>query len=273
MQRLKDWNDPDYLKGEQYKNDGNLSARQRVHQEFSTGTENWAVWLWALANLQNGQKVLDAGCGNGQLWTEAFPADAPQLEVTLLDLSRGMVQTAVKNVAPIASARGIETSAIRLPFPDAYFDRIFANHMLYHVPNPAQAIAEFSRVLKPSGTLMVALNGHNHMRELWDLTDKAFQWARSVSSAKLFSPEDAIPILQRHFKWVALRPFDDNLRVTSAELLWRYVLSTNSLSTMETDAKTISSAKEKFFKVLNQAIQTDGYFYIQKESVAIRCQK
>ncbi len=272
MQGLSEYNNPDYLKREQYKSDNNLSARQRVHQEFSTGTKNWAEWLWGLANLRRGQRVLDAGCGNGQLWAEAFPTDVPQLDVTLLDLSRGMLQTAARNIEPIAAARGIEASAMRLPFPARYFDRVFANHMLYHVPNPAQAIAEFARVLKPSGTLIVALNGHNHMRELWDLVDTAFNWTRPVSSAKLFPPKDAIPILRRHFSSVEDIPFDSNLHATSAELLWQYASST-SFAKLKIAPKIKDSAKEKFFKTVNQAIQRDGYFYIQKDSVAIRCQK
>ena len=43
-------------------------------------------------------------------------------------------------------------------------------HMLYHVPDPAMAVAEASRVLRRAGKLLVATNGRRHlaeMNELW----------------------------------------------------------------------------------------------------------
>jgi SAM-dependent methyltransferase len=41
-----------------------------------------------------------------------------------------------------------------LPFGDAEFDLVIANHLLEHVNRPAQALAEFARCLKPGGMLI-----------------------------------------------------------------------------------------------------------------------
>ena len=54
----------------------------------------------------------------------------------------------------------------RLPFEADTFDAVVANHMLYHVPDRAQALAEMQRVLKPGGQVYLATNGLAHLREL-----------------------------------------------------------------------------------------------------------
>jgi SAM-dependent methyltransferase len=57
-----------------------------------------------------------------------------------------------------------------LPLAGASLDVVMMMHMLYHVPDPARALAEAARALRPSGTLLVATNGRRHlaeMNELW----------------------------------------------------------------------------------------------------------
>ncbi len=49
------------------------------------------------------------------------------------------------------------------------FDRVIANHMLYHVPDIATVLRETVRVMKPNGVFVAATNGENHMLETYDL--------------------------------------------------------------------------------------------------------
>jgi ubiquinone/menaquinone biosynthesis C-methylase UbiE len=42
----------------------------------------------------------------------------------------------------------LEADATELPFPDQYFDRVLAVHLLEHIPDPAKAVREMARVLK-----------------------------------------------------------------------------------------------------------------------------
>ena len=48
---------------------------------------------------------------------------------------------------PVADYAVLDLQA--LPFPEACFDAVIANHMLYHVPDRPRALAEVQRVLKP----------------------------------------------------------------------------------------------------------------------------
>jgi len=53
-----------------------------------------------------------------------------------------------------------------IPYPDAHFDAIIANHMLYHVPDRPKALAEIRRALKPGGHFYASTLGANHLREM-----------------------------------------------------------------------------------------------------------
>ncbi len=93
--------------------------------------------------------------------------------IALSDFSPGMIEEAQHNLAdagrPFAFER-IDAQAI--PFADASFDMVIANHMLYHVPDRPQALAEIRRVLRPGGRLYAATGGANHLREIGELVQR-----------------------------------------------------------------------------------------------------
>jgi ubiquinone/menaquinone biosynthesis C-methylase UbiE len=69
---------------------------------------------------------------------------------------------------------GEVADASALPFHEASFDAVLASHMLYHLPDPRDGVAEIARVLRPEGTAIVATNGMANMRELFDLRRRVF---------------------------------------------------------------------------------------------------
>jgi SAM-dependent methyltransferase len=50
-----------------------------------------------------------------------------------------------------------QMDATKIPYPDASFDVVIANHMLEHIPDDRKALAEFARVLRPGGLLLLAV--------------------------------------------------------------------------------------------------------------------
>ena len=53
---------------EQYKNAVNLNVRIALHQRFSHNPVPWFTWLADQIALKDGYRVLETGCGNGELW-------------------------------------------------------------------------------------------------------------------------------------------------------------------------------------------------------------
>lgn len=94
--------------------------------------------------------VLDVGCGDGALGRPLLRAGAPWVG---LDLSATLLRDAPRPA--------VRADATRLPFPDGAFGAVAALYMLYHLPDPAQAIAEAHRVLRLGG-IFVAVAPSRH---------------------------------------------------------------------------------------------------------------
>jgi SAM-dependent methyltransferase len=96
-----------------------------------------------------GLTVLDAGCGEGYL---ARALTARGATVLGADAVQGMVEAAR---GTDGGASFVRASVGALPVRDAAFDLVVANHLFSHLREPARAIGEFGRVLRPGGRLVV----------------------------------------------------------------------------------------------------------------------
>jgi ubiquinone/menaquinone biosynthesis C-methylase UbiE len=110
-------------------------------------------------------RVLDAGCGNGNLLLRALKGedegsvvDGPALQVIGMDFSANMLRRAAFRAEDDDRARFLQGSVTSLPFRDQSFDRVVSSGVLTCLPNTqaaARALQEFYRVIKPEGTLVV----------------------------------------------------------------------------------------------------------------------
>jgi ubiquinone/menaquinone biosynthesis C-methylase UbiE len=100
--------------------------------------------------LRRGELVLDAGCGTGWL-AAGLRRAAPSVTVFGLDLSTGMLDRArVAGAWPL-----LQGDAQRLPFGDASLDLVVSRGVLHHLPDVPAALAEWRRVLRPAGAVVV----------------------------------------------------------------------------------------------------------------------
>lgn len=113
----------------------------------------------ALRELRPGAAVLDVPCGGGVAFRglAAVAPGAPEegaVRYVAADLSPVMLGRARAEAARrgrrVAFARA---SVARLPFRDAAFDLVLSYNGLHCFPDPAGAVAEMARVLRPGGTL------------------------------------------------------------------------------------------------------------------------
>ncbi len=209
------FNDPDYLRRAQYADARHLDARARLHRKY--GRDDWYPWAAGQVSWSEGDRVLEVGCGPGWFWAAAADVLPARLDLTLTDLSAGMVETACARAAeagPDWAVEGRALDATRLPFADASFDVVMACHMLYHVPDPALAIAELARVLRPGGVALVTTNGRGHLRELARIEASVWPGSAEAGAAELFGLENGLALLERAFGQVALHRHHDDLDCT-----------------------------------------------------------
>ena len=105
--------------------------------------------------LEPGSRVLDVGCGTGDLLRVLASLVAPG-QACGIDLSAQLVALARQRTSEDDANVSFEVAdAYALPFPDGSFDCVIANQVLLHLIEPWRAVAEMRRVLAPGGRLSV----------------------------------------------------------------------------------------------------------------------
>jgi SAM-dependent methyltransferase len=225
--------DPAYLRHEQYRTSGNLQARIDFHIRFRTNPYGWQLWVFDRLRLPPAARILEIGCGAGSLWLENRSRVPAGWEVTLSDLSAGMLDQARRGLGSgLGTSRLAALDAQALPLPGGHFDAVIANHMLYHVPDRPRALAEIRRVLRPGGRVYAATGGRDQFRELIALV-RRFDPGLDLEEGRgpdSFLLETGAEQLAPWFSEVALHRYDDALAVTEAEPLAEYVASKVALS-------------------------------------------
>jgi len=253
---------PDYLTTDQYRDSTNLDARAVIHQRFSTNPYGWFNWVFdALTRLPDNARILELGCGPGYMWKECNQRIPATWNITLSDLSSGMVDAAWRNL--VVTGRNFkfeQFDAQSVPYPDETFDAVIANHMLYHVPDRKKALSEIKRVLKTDGRFFAATNGEQHIKEINAWLTRAMIKGDLTKPSQPFLLENGLSQLQEFFSNVELSRYDNNLCVTEVEPIMAYIRS--GIRAVEFSEAELA----KIEKELRQQLASDGEIFITTDA-------
>jgi ubiquinone/menaquinone biosynthesis C-methylase UbiE len=158
-----------------------------------TGAVEQRLLLGMLGPLA-GARVLEVGCGDGALLQAMAESGALATGVDPdLNMLAAARARAVSARVPMTLLAG---RAERLPFPDASFDAVCAVTVLCFVADPADAIHEMVRVLRPGGRLVLGELGRWN---LWAAIRRIKGWAGSSiwSAARFRSAGELRTLLER----------------------------------------------------------------------------
>ena len=248
-----------HLRDEQYADSSNLDARAALHRGYGTAEQDWFDWVFDRFDLPDDARVLELGCGPGYLWQRVADRVPEKWELTLTDLSSGMVSEVREALVDTPLDASFEVAnAEALPFSHDQFDAVVANHMLYHVSRRDEALADIRRVLAPEGRLYAATNGERSMRRMRELQDRFARNDVEHVVSHGFTLENGESQLAAHFSDVRLERFDDALVVTDADPLVAYAASS---SRSEFDDGGLIALGEH----VEEVIATEGAVEIDKE--------
>jgi len=113
--------------------------------------------LWRLAttkavNPQAGERILDIAAGTG---TSSAALARSGAHVVAADFSAGMIEVGKARHADNANIEFVQADATTLPFKDNEFDAVTISFGLRNVVEPKKALAEFYRVTKPGGRVVI----------------------------------------------------------------------------------------------------------------------
>jgi ubiquinone/menaquinone biosynthesis C-methylase UbiE len=109
----------------------------------------------ALAGDLMGLKVLDVGCGKGELLREIQTRYA-NVELHGVDFSTGRLREASERIGSKAILLEADIQEA-LPFPEAFFDRILCTETLEHLKDPERCLQQIGRLLKSDGRAILTL--------------------------------------------------------------------------------------------------------------------
>jgi len=142
-----------------------------------------------LAQIKAGDRVLDVGCGTGNLTITARKSAGPSGAAYGIDASPEMIDVARKKAIRLGTDTNFDLGLIeKIQYPEATFDAVISRLVIHHLPDDLkrQGFKEIYRVLKPGGLLFIAdfnppsnpflrhitlaLVGHGMMRtNIWEL--------------------------------------------------------------------------------------------------------
>lgn len=258
----------------QYRSDDNLNRRISLHN-YSTGKMPWSDWLLKNLELSEGMDILCLGCGNAANLVAMADKLPRNLTFLLTDYSEGMLESAKENLATKKDV--LEEKNIRISYQIAdanclsllgSYDRITANHMLYHVEKRQDLFQKVKRLLKPGGMFCATTVGDTHMQELHEFVER-FDAKIEMPFQRVscgFRLENGREQLQTVFSDIECVICDSDILVDEAEPVYEYVYSYPGNA-----GEVIKERKEEFLSKVEEIIERDGAFYIHKSTGMFRC--
>ena len=189
----------------------------RKRREYVQGSIAQHIASLSLSRLPN---VLDMGCGDGNhlAYLQAYAENLHGSDYNLLRLVRA------KQLQPTATV--FLADILDYPSQDNFFDLVFFNHVIEHIPDDIRALETIYRVLKPNGLLilgtpnegaawwqlayrlqpkMLELSDHVHFYTLESLSKKIEAAGFSIQETKFLGwgpPHWSLDGLIRRYKWV-----------------------------------------------------------------------
>lgn len=157
------------------------------------------------SSLGSEMDVLEVATGTGLV---ALSIAGAAHSVTATDFSDRMIAAARRKPAPANVVFSVQ-DATALAFADASFDAAIISNALHIMPEPAQALAEIQRVLKPGGLLFAPTFSHGHLTQSsWDFNARLLKLIGFTSYSK-WTPEEFVAFVNAHGfsvdRWQVLR--------------------------------------------------------------------
>lgn len=130
-----------------------------LYQDKHAFVWKMGVPLLELLNPQAGERILDVGCGTGQLTAQIAQTGA---SVVGLDLDEAMLLQARSNYPHLEFVQG-NAASFRFAEP---FDAVFSNAALHWVLDAEGAVRSMAAALKPGGRLVAELGGQGNVQHI-----------------------------------------------------------------------------------------------------------
>jgi len=237
--------------------------------------------MLALAAIRPGDKVLDIACGTGLVTVRAAEETGPMGHVVGMDISGEMVERARRRADELRLGNVFfeRSGAEELPVEDSKFDVAICALGLMYVPDPALAVAEMHRVLRPGGTAAAAVWGQRARcgwAAIFSIVDARVKTEVCPLFFQLGTGESLRKTFERAgFKEVSMERIDTLLHYDSPNeaLAAAFAGGPVALAYSRFDPATRDEAHAEYLESISGFRSADGRYDIPGEFVAVSGKK
>lgn len=205
---------------------GGYALEERLNYNKMYGTADVAEWILGLLKPRPGERILDVGCGYGQNALEYKARVGPLGEVIGTDISGAFITRARSEIHGLGGLRFLVHDASK-PFrlQSDYFNAITCNFAIYHIPNASGCVAEFHRMLRKGGRVLITGPDRMNNSTLYQLHKLAGGTVRIAMARETFRDQTS-KYLKKYFKKVQYSVFENRVIFPSALDLHNYYADT-----------------------------------------------
>lgn len=196
-------------------------------EDYCTSSSNqkkWALELLSKLDLKGNERVLDIGCGDGEI-TAAIAQRVPRGSVVGIDSSKEMIDLATRRFSSehYPNIAFLLKDAGALDFREE-FDAVFSNACLHWVIDHQPVLVGIRRCLKPSGRVLLQMGGKGNAATVLEAIDAVLKMPRWARYFNRFAFPYAFYGPDEYRSWLAAL----GLQIRRAELLSKEMIHEGS---------------------------------------------
>jgi ubiquinone/menaquinone biosynthesis C-methylase UbiE len=245
-----------------------LSNRIRAHDKFSKKDIN--EWIFALLKPENGNFILDIGCGTGKQSLPLAKHVGEMGRIISADLSQESLQTLAMEAERQGSKSVIKSLCCNIDELDNHLEpnslnRVLSSFSVYYTKNSDKLFQTISKALTQDGVFFFCGPGHKNNFELkkfhHEVKGEGFQ---PETSSSIFMEETGPSLGKNQFSQVEIFNFENSVIFENAEELVKY-WSSYAMFDPEIEKSFYLKAKKHF--------EGNSTFETVKRVIGVRCTK
>lgn len=255
---------------EQYKSAENFNLRTKLHS-YNINKTDWNNWCFNQMKFPSKARVLELGCGTGELWLKNKESVNSEWNVTLSDFSSSMLESTKERLQSVGqNFLYKEIDAQNIPYEDEIFDVVIARHMLYLVPDIEKALSEIKRVLAKDGIFYVATNSCEAMKELNNLIEKFDSTLELHNNGMCyrFQLENGQALLEKYFSEVKVEVLEGKIVTSDVDAIVSY-----KASSIKGTSVLVGKKKDDFRKYIDDYIKKNREISITTKACIFEAKK
>lgn len=245
----------------------NRSAGQiwRYYEKYGSKQQDWYPWLFRQLQIQEGEKVLDVGCGYGLVWRCSFRQIPQGVQIMVLDKAQDELKALKsyvhenRHLLKKGTSFSFENADLnQIAFGTEEYDCIISFHMWPYIENRTVYLDKVLQALKSGGRMCANINWRDYVPALDSLL-KGFSREldiRLLSEKRQEIMHETEKDFRAHFPVTNCRLYENELHISDSSDLYRFLLDIGAIG------KQIAGYGREFVKYLDEFMEKKGEIVI-----------